>query len=198
MTLPDGYSEIASGKIASVVTYMEMRQRPALAPVAAPAGLEFRRVLQPDPAWYRQLYRLVGEPWFWFSRLHLGDEQLVEVIHHPLLEIYALTDNEEDKGLLELDRREPDAVEISSFGLASSLMGRGAGRYLMAMALEAAWVASPERVWLHTCTLDSPKAMDFYRRSGFVAYRRAVEVADDPRLTGAVAETAAPHLPIIR
>ena len=37
----------------------------------------------------------------------------------------------------------------------------------------------------------------FYVRSGFRAYRRAVEVADDPRLLGLLPDTAASWLPLI-
>ena len=53
------------------------------------------------------------------------------------------------------------------------------------------------RVWVHTCTLDHPRALSFYLQAGFVAYERAVEVADDPRLTGEAPRTAAPHVPVI-
>jgi hypothetical protein len=37
----------------------------------------------------------------------------------------------------------------------------------------------------------------FYIRSGFTPYRRQIEVADDPRLTGMLGRDAGPHVPII-
>ena len=33
------------------------------------AGWDLRHVEHPDPDWYRDLYKRVGEPWLWFSRL---------------------------------------------------------------------------------------------------------------------------------
>ena len=52
-------------------------------------------------------------------------------------------------------------------------------------------------MWLHTCSLDHPDALDFYNRSGFKPFRRQVEVYDDPRLTGLLPRDAAARMPII-
>ena len=57
---------------------------------------------------------------------------------------------------------------------------------------------SVNRVWLHTCSFDHPNAIAFYLRSGFRAWKFAIEVSDDPRATGALPETAGPHVPLIR
>jgi len=197
MTLADGYTELAPGKIASVVTYLEMRGHPNLARVEVPPGISVRRVATPDLGWYRDLYRAVGEEWLWFSRLRMSDEELAAILHDPNMELYALASHGQDKGLLELDCRHKPDIEIASFGLTADLVGQGAGRYLMARALEAAWIHSPQRVWLHTCTLDSAPALSFYFKAGFVAYKRAIEVSDDPRLLGEIPKSAAKHVPLI-
>ena len=197
MNLSDGYTDLPHGKIASVVTYLEMRERPVLTPVEPPVGLSFRRVLKPDLDWYRKLYRAVGEDWLWFSRLRMNDAELAAILYDPNVELYALAGHGEDKGLLELDCRTSPDVEIASFGLTSELVGQGAGRYLMACALEAAWARSPQRVWLHTCTLDSARALSFYVKAGFVPYKRAIEISDDPRLSGEIPRSAAPQVPLI-
>ncbi len=197
-TIPDGYSELAPGKVASVVTYLEMRTRPELPGPTAPAGLVFRRVTNPDLDWYRMLYRLVGETWLWFSRLRMNDAELAAVIHDPKIEIYVLSADGQEKGLLELDLRQFPDIEIASFGLAADMIGQGAGRYLMSETLRASWSHHPSRVWLHTCTIDSAQAIAFYLKSGFLPYKRAIEVSDDPRLTGEISPTAAPHIPVIR
>jgi hypothetical protein len=67
----------------------------------------------------------------------------------------------------------------------------------MNRALETAWSRELRRVWVHTCTFDHPSAVAFYQRSGFRAFRRQIEVADDPRLDGTASPTAARHVPII-
>jgi hypothetical protein len=63
-------------------------------------------------------------------------------------------------------------------------------------AQSIAWAAPIERFWLHTCTLDHPGAIAFYRRSGFAPYKLGVEIADDPRLTGALPRDAFPDVPV--
>jgi len=68
---------------------------------------------------------------------------------------------------------------------------------LLAHCLPLAWEHHPQRVWLHTCTSDHPSALAFYQKIGFVPYKRAIEVADDPRLNGEMPRTAAPHVPIL-
>ena len=197
-SLSDGYTPLAPGKIASVVTYLEMTERPENLAVSPSSGLSLRRVLEPDLGWYRKLYRAVGEDWLWFSRLRMSDDELARILHDPLVELFALSSNNQDRGLLELDCRSAPDVEIASFGMTADMMGQGVGRYFMAEALAAAWAHSPQRVWLHTCTLDHARALAFYIKAGFVPYKRAIEVSDDPRITGEIPLSAAGQVPIIR
>jgi hypothetical protein len=68
----------------------------------------------------------------------------------------------------------------------------------MDQAVARAWAKPIRRFWVHTCSFDHPGALDFYRRSGFRAYAFAVEVADDPRLTGHLPRHAAPQVPRIQ
>jgi GNAT superfamily N-acetyltransferase len=196
MILPDGYSDVPSGKIAAVVTHLEMTARPA--PRSDPAGAwSLRRVEVPALNWYRDLYRRVGGPWLWISRIQMPDAELAAIIQSPLMEIYALVNEERDEGLLEMDFREPGQCEIVSFGLTEKLVGTGAGRWLMNRALEIAWSRPLTRLWLHTCTFDHPSALAFYQRSGFRPFRRQVEVVSDPRLDGTAPRDVARHVPVI-
>jgi GNAT superfamily N-acetyltransferase len=197
MELPDGYSDVPAGKVASVVTCLEMRAPPAVRTEREAAPWRLRREQMPDARWYRELYARVGTEWLWFSRLRMPIPELEAVIRHPDVEVYALAAGERDEGLLELDFREPGECELAFFGLAGSLLGQGAGRWLMNRALAQAWARPIRRLWVHTCTIDHPGALAFYLRSGFRAYARRIEVADDPRLAGLAPRDAAPHVPII-
>ena len=196
MILPDGYSDVPVGKIAAIVTHLEMTARPA--PRPDPAGAwSLRRVDVSKPDWYRDLYGRVGQQWLWISRIRIPDAELAAIIQSPLMEIYALAHEGCDEGLLELDFREPGQCEFVSFGLTEKLVGIGAGRWLMNRALELAWSRPVTRVWLHTCTFDHPAALAFYQRSGFRPFRRQVEVVTDPRLDGTVPRDVARHVPVI-
>jgi GNAT superfamily N-acetyltransferase len=194
MILPDGYSDVPAGKIAAVVTHLEMTARPA--PRPDPAGSwSLRSVSKLDR--YRDLYGRVGLQWLWISRIRMPDAELAAIVQSPLVEVYALTHEGRDEGLLELDLREPGQCEIVSFGVTEKLVGTGAGRWLMNRALEIAWLRPVTRVWLHTCTFDHPSALAFYQRSGFHPFRRQVEVVNDPRLDGTVPRSVASHVPVI-
>jgi GNAT superfamily N-acetyltransferase len=196
MIVPDGYSDVPRGKIAAVVTHLEMTERPAIP--RDPAGTwRLRRVEAPELNWIRDLYRRVGEEWLWFSRLQMSDAELAAIVQSPLVEVYALVHDGRDEGLLELDFRERGQCELASFGVTAELIGSGAGRWLMNRALELAWSRPVTRVWLHTRTFDHPAALAFYQRSGFRAFRRQIEIADDPRLDGTAPHSAARHVPII-
>ena len=200
MIVPDGYSDVPAGKIAAVVTHLEMTERPSpvVDRLADPLAIwTLRKVETPALDWFRDLYRRVGEEWLWFSRMQIPDDDLAAIIQAPRVEVYALVHEGRDEGLLELDFRDAGQCEIVYFGVTASLVGRGAARWLMNRALELAWSRPVERVWLHTCTFDHPAAMPFYQRAGFRPFRRQIEVADDPRLDGTVRRDVAKHVPII-
>jgi len=196
MPLPDGYSDIPAGKIAAIVTHLEMTTRPSRRD-DPPGAWTLRKADMPALVWYRDLHRRVGEDWLWFSRLRMSDTELAAIIHDTRIEIYALVVDGRDEGLLELDFREPGQCELVYFGVTAGLIGTGAARFLMNRALERAWRGDVRRVWVHTCTFDHPSAVAFYQRSGFIPFRRQIEVADDPRLDGTLSRTAAKHVPII-
>ena len=196
MILPDGYSDVPAGKIAALVTHLEMTELPAI-PSDPKGAWTLRRVEAPALDWFRDLYRRVGEEWLWFSRTRMTDTELAAIIQSPLVEIYALVHEGRDEGLLELDFREAGQCELSFFGVTAKLIGSGAGRWLMNRALELSWSRPIARFWVHTCTLDHPSAVAFYQRSGFRAFRRQIEISDDPRLDGSASRDAAKHLPII-
>ena len=196
--LNDGYTDIPAGKIAAVVTHLRMLAPPAMGRINDRTDMSVRLVPNPTADWYRDLYGRVGEDWLWFSRRILPAAALEAIIRDPLVEVYALTAGGRDEGLLELDFRSDGACELAFFGLTPALIGQGAGRLLMHHAIEQAWRKPIRCLWVHTCTLDHPGALAFYLRSGFHAFKRQIEIADDPRLNGSYPPEAAPHVPVIR
>ena len=188
---------VPAGKIAVVVTHLEMLAPAPTREVALPDGITFRQV-PPDLAWYRDIFARVGAPWLWYGRAVMDDAELAQVIRDPNVALYTLTRDGQDEALLELDFRIQGACELAYFGLTSALIGSGAGRYLMNKAINLAWAASITRFHVHTCTADSPKALEFYVRSGFTPFQREIEIGDDPRLTGLLPQDASPHAPPIR
>jgi len=195
--MENGYHVLPPGKLANVATYLELRQPQPLAPAPTAADFTIRQVARPGLEWYRDIFRAIGAPWLWFSRLRMTDDELRAILDDPAIDIYVLSHAGVDCGLLEFDRRQMPDIEIAFFGVTQEMTGRGAGRALLQNCLPLAWQHKPQRIWVHTCTLDHPAALRFYRKFGFVPYKRAVEIADDPRLTGELPCSAGPHVPIL-
>lgn len=190
------YEEVADGELAAVVTYLEMLERP---PAEAPTSpLDLQRIDRPTNERYRGLFRFVGSPWLWFSRLVLSDEKLTAILSDPGVEIYAVRDdNGQDVGILELDFREHGQCELAFVGLVPELSGKGHGRWLLGEAVSRAWRDGIGRVHVHTCSLDHPAALAAYRRAGFTPYKRAIERFPDPRLLGILPKDCAPQVPLL-
>jgi len=190
------YTPVADGELAAVVTYLEMRARPVQE--VPSSALSLQRIAMPEPARYRELFRLVGAPWLWFSRLILGDAKLAEIVQDPQVELYSVLDQSgRDVGMLELDYRVDGECELAFIGLVPELSGQGHGRWLLAEAVRRAWRDGVTRVHVHTCSLDHPAALPAYRRAGFMPYRRAIERFPDPRLLGILPPDCAPQVPLL-
>jgi len=192
--LADGYTDIAPGKVAAVVTHLEMTAPPPPRPVPE-VGAVLRREGAMDLGAYRALFREIGQDWLWFGRLALDDAALAATLHDPLLEVHVPVRDGRALGLLELDFRRDAECELAYFGLVPDAVGSGLGRWLMAAAISRAWARPIRKFTVHTCSNDSPQALGFYIRSGFAPVRRQIEVADDPRALGYYPAGAAPHIP---
>lgn len=194
-----GTTDLPPGKIAAVVTSLEMFARPSERP--DPEGMEAFS-LDPidggDVERYLDIYRLLGERWMWFSRLVKPRDELQAILSDPAVDLYAVRFEGRDVGLLELDFRVAGEGEIAFFGLDEPVVGKGAGRWLMNRALALAWAKPISRLWVHTCTLDHPAALAFYQRSGFAVFMRGIEIDDDPRVKGQMPADSVPHHPVIR
>ena len=199
--LAPGFHPLPAGHLATVVTHLRMTAPPPAAPAApaAPADVALARIADPDPAAYRALFRRVGTPWLWQSRLRLDDAALAGALARPGTELWVPRRDGRDVGLLEL-AFEDDVAEIAFFGLVPDVVGTGLGRWLMGQALARAWDRGRprpiRRLDLHTCTLDHPAALRFYLRAGFAIHRQEVEVLADPRLDGTLPRGAGPHVPL--
>jgi GNAT superfamily N-acetyltransferase len=152
---------------------------------------------EPTVEQYRALFRKIGAPWLWFSRLKLSDAELEAIIGNHEVHLYEVAAVEAVVGMLELDFREPSQCELAFVGLVPELSGQGHGRWLLAEAVRLAWREGVKRVHVHTCTLDHPAALAAYRRAGFIPYKRAIERFSDPRLSGDLPADSAPQVPLL-
>jgi hypothetical protein len=200
----NGVTDLPAGKIACVVTFMQHFGPPPALPEPR-AGLQLSVQMPAKIAEYRNLYRKVGANFLWLSRLLMPEAELADWLGSPTTEIRFATRNGVPIGLVELDRSVAGETEVVSFGVVPEEIGSGASHFMMQTLLAGEFATggaagSPsgvQRVWLHTCTFDHPAAIRFYKRHGFSAYKFAVEIAEDPRLTGQLPKDAAPQVPLL-
>lgn len=162
--------------------YLEMKERPAIAALPTPPGLRLERAETPPIHFYRYLYETVGAAWLWSDRRRMSDEELLSHIHDSNVEVWVASRAGVPVGYFELDRRMETHCEIAYFGLMPEAIGQRLGPWLLSATVERAWSdVATTRVWVHTCSLDHPKALATYERAGFVRYSETTTEIWDPR-----------------
>ena len=159
--------------------YLEMNAPSVLKNGETLNGFEIRECRIKQFQFNRFLYQLVGGRWQWTDSLSWSDEQWKAYAESDHLRTWVAYDGGSPAGYYELQRQEGGDVEIAYFGLVPRFIGRGLGGYLLSHAVRSAWGwEGTRRVWVHTCTLDHPHALDNYTARGFEVYR--VETAELP------------------
>jgi GNAT superfamily N-acetyltransferase len=164
-----------------VRTYLELRTPAQLraSPLPDPGVRAVHRDAI-DAEHYRRLYRAVGDAWYWHDRNAWSDERLLRHLSSPAVAVWECLVDDETAGFFELQREPDGSVEIAYFGLVATFMGRGIGKAMLTRAAEEAWALGASRVWLHTCTLDSPHALPNYKARGFEEVRQETYVFQLP------------------
>jgi GNAT superfamily N-acetyltransferase len=120
------------GKLAVVVTRLEMTAPPVRPPMPAPlAKLALIHAERPTLSYYRYLFKAVGAPWLWADRLRMGDEALTARIQDERTALYVLYDAGVPAGFGELFARNAKTTEIVYFGMMPDFTGRRFGPYLL-------------------------------------------------------------------
>lgn len=153
-----------------VTYYLEMNSPSAIRGKGRPDGLVLSECRRRQFQFNRFLYQFIGEKWCWTDKLSWTDEQWRAYAADENLRTWVAYHEGAIAGYFELFRR-GEEVEIIYFGLAEQFIGKGMGGYLLTAALEAAWSwQGARRVWVHTCSLDHPGALQNYQARGMQVY----------------------------
>lgn len=169
------------------IYYLEMRDPAELQP-AKTQGRELgvRRVTFPVPELNRFFYTAVGGNWWWVDRLEWTYEQWLEFLRRPGHETWIGYLEDSPAGYFELEGEPGGDVEIVSFGLLPTFVGKGLGGAFLTSAVRRAWDKGATKVWLHTCSFDHPRAVDNYRARGFQLVRTEQHLKEMPEETPGV------------
>jgi GNAT superfamily N-acetyltransferase len=163
---------MTSRQIEVTRTYLEMRSANDLRREGSSAWRVRIESAQHCPAsFYRYLYAEVGRAHHWRDRRDWTDDQIRSHLSRAEVALWVMYFGGCPAGWFELLRCEDRSVEIAYFGLLPDFIGRGLGKYMLSEAVDRAWAAGAERVWLHTCTLDGPAALPNYRKRGFTPFK---------------------------
>mgnify|MGYP004000451693 FL=1 len=173
----DGREHIAVKRsVESTVTYLQMTQ--ALERARLPSPTDKHAVLRSDKtsvAFYRYLFNTIGEDYNWTDVRLMSDEDLAAILQDEKVDVFVLYVDGEPAGLAQLDRRTDNDIELLYFGIMPHFIGRKLGPWLLDWTIRHAWSLGPDRVWLHTCDLDHPRALPMYQKAGFDVYDQKIE-----------------------
>jgi GNAT superfamily N-acetyltransferase len=153
-------------------TYLEMTAPADHRPAPDPrSGTSVLRAVDCSVSFYRYLYGEVGRAYHWRDRLSWTDEQVGALLADSTISVWVMYREGTPLGFFELRAHHDGSVEIAYFGLLPEFVGQGLGKLMLSAAVDRAWSSGARRVWLHTCTLDSPAALPNYLARGFRPFR---------------------------
>ena len=160
-------------RVPTVVTFLEMHQRPSALPPPQPKGkVAILKADKPPVHFYRYLYDTVGGEYKWVDRKKTSDAALAEILNDPLVDLFVLYADGCPAGMAELDFRLESIGQLAYFGLLPDYVGRRLGYFFLYHTVANCWARPISKLLVNTCTLDHPRALPLYQRMGFVPYAR--------------------------
>ncbi len=161
--------------------YLELRNVGGLRRSTADVpGLEIREAEIASPELGRFLYTVVGGGWHWTDRLSWPRAKWLAHLERSEVEVWIAYLSGVIAGYVELEHQSERSVEVAYFGLLRQFMGMGIGGLLLSDAVERAFGSGAKRVWLHTCSLDSPRAIENYQARGFEIFDEKTALKNVP------------------
>ena len=117
-------------------------------------------------------YKQIGRKHQWVDRLIWQDKNWMDYVSNKNLKTFILQKNNEYIGYFELIFHKNDC-EIAYFGILEEHIGRGYGGFLLSEALKIG-LKNANRVWVHTCTLDHPNAIENYKSRGMKIFKTEI------------------------
>jgi len=152
------------------VTFLELTDPVDLRPPTRPPGVEYELARADEPELGRWFYEEIGRDYGWIDRLSWPAERWREWAAAG--EGWMATVAGERAGYFSL-QREGDSVEIDIFGLVPAFVGAGIGGHVLCDALRRG-LELGDRVWLHTCSLDHPRALPNYEARGMRVFKEEI------------------------
>ena len=118
-------------------------------------------------------YKNVGKKHHWIDRLIWTDKQWIEYTSDKKVKTYVLKRYGDLAGYFELIiHKDKNEVEIAYLGLLEEYLNKKLGSYLLSSAIKSSFKCNPQRVWVHTCSLDHKNALMNYTARGMKIFKK--------------------------
>ena len=127
----------------------------------------------PDFQLNKFFYKNVGKKHHWVDRLIWTDNQWIDYINDKKVKTFILKKKDDLVGyyelILHLDQNE---TEIAYFGILEEYQNQKLGSFLLTSAIKNSFSFNPNRVWVHTCSLDHKNALNNYISRGMRIFKK--------------------------
>ena len=117
-------------------------------------------------------YKQIGADHYWRDRLVWSDKEWLNYAENKNLETHVLKKGEDLVGFYEQEyHSESNEVELINMGILKEFRGLKLGSTLLNHAIASASRKNPDRMWVHTCSLDHKYALQNYQSKGFQIFK---------------------------
>tara|TARA_B100000767_G_scaffold196126_1_gene183117 strand:- start:700 stop:1206 length:507 start_codon:yes stop_codon:yes gene_type:complete len=125
-----------------------------------------------DIALNKFFYKQIGIDHYWRDRLLWSDKEWLKYVINKNLETHILKKGDDLIGYYEQEYHpNSNEVELINMGVLKEYRGLKLGSTLLNHALASASRKNPNRMWVHTCSLDHKNALHNYKSKGFKIFK---------------------------
>ena len=153
--------------------YLEINSIEDLKTKAVPSGrFSIKEEDKNNFALNKFFYKQIGKKHEWVDRLIWQDKNWMDYISNKNLKTIILRKENNIVGYFELlfDNNE---CEIAYLGILEEYIGKGYGGFLLSEAIRLGFTNS-RRIWVHTCSLDHPNALENYKSRGMKIFKTEI------------------------
>ena len=134
---------------------------------------QIKLINPPDFQLNKFFYKSIGKNHNWIDRLIWTEKQWINFTTNKNTKTYVLTKKDDLAGYFELLlHHDKNEVEIAYLGILGEYQNKRLGSYLLSTAIKKSFLNKPNRVWVHTCSLDHKNALSNYLSRGMKIFKR--------------------------
>ena len=117
-------------------------------------------------------YKQIGSDHYWRDRLVWNDEEWISYVTNLNFETWVMKKGKDLVGFYEQEFHPSlNEVELINMGILKEYRGEKLGSTILKHSIKNAFKFKPNRVWVHTCSLDHEFALQNYKAKGFKIFK---------------------------